>query len=275
MMHILRERMHVILWLLLILFVGSMTVGGLVGGADIISQLFGRTDVSRAIAVVNGEIVSPDDFFRHVNARLEGFRNQEQEVNDRTLDQVRSAVWEEMVEMTLVDQEVKKRRIKVSNDEIYYHLLNNPPQLIQTIPEFQTDGQFNRDKYLDALRNPQGDEWTPIEMFVREYLPRQKLYDQIQEGVVLTDEQVRTEFIKRNVDYTISAIVIRSFGMDGEDTTPTNDEIENHYFLNPVEFQRDETRILSYLNWEKVPSEEDTTLVREEAVEILERLMTG
>ena len=52
-MNTMRTRMNVILWILLILFIGSMTVGGLVGGADIINQIFGRVDVSRAIAVVN------------------------------------------------------------------------------------------------------------------------------------------------------------------------------------------------------------------------------
>ena len=34
-----RERMHVVLWALLVLFLLSMTVGGLVGGANIIDQL--------------------------------------------------------------------------------------------------------------------------------------------------------------------------------------------------------------------------------------------
>jgi peptidyl-prolyl cis-trans isomerase D len=36
MMTMLRNRMHVVLWALLVLFLLSMTVGGLVGGANII-----------------------------------------------------------------------------------------------------------------------------------------------------------------------------------------------------------------------------------------------
>lgn len=275
MMHILRERMHIILWLLLILFVGSMTVGGLVGGADIVNQLLGKTDVSKTIAAVNGESISPDAFFQQVNIRLDGLRNQGQEIDDRTLDQVRSAVWGEMLELTLVNKEIERRKISITDDEVYHHLLNNPPQVIMTIPDFQTDGQFDRSKYLDALQNPQGDEWRPIEIFVRDYLPRQKLYDQIKEGVSVTREQVRAEFIKRNIDFTVSALVIRSFDMDDSLTAVTDEEIEDYYFLNPEEFSQDETRVLSYVKWDKVPSREDTTLVRQEVEELLERIESG
>ena len=66
MMNTMRTRMKVILWILLILFIGSMTVGGLVGGADIVNQLFGRVDESKAIAVVNGEAISPDLFYHQL-----------------------------------------------------------------------------------------------------------------------------------------------------------------------------------------------------------------
>ena len=39
-----REKMHIVLWILLALFLLSMTVGGLVGGANIIDQLFGNVN---------------------------------------------------------------------------------------------------------------------------------------------------------------------------------------------------------------------------------------
>ena len=38
----LREGTHVILWILLVTFVGSLAIGGLVGGADIIDYIMYR-----------------------------------------------------------------------------------------------------------------------------------------------------------------------------------------------------------------------------------------
>ena len=62
-MNAMRTRMKVILWILLILFIGSMSVGGLVGGADIVNQLFGRVDPSKARIYIYVVYVCKDLFF--------------------------------------------------------------------------------------------------------------------------------------------------------------------------------------------------------------------
>ena len=54
----LRERMQIVLWALLILFVLSMSIGGLVGGANIIDQLLGRVSPSEAIGSINGDKIT-------------------------------------------------------------------------------------------------------------------------------------------------------------------------------------------------------------------------
>lgn len=131
MMNVMRDRMHVILWFLLIMFLGSMTVGGLVGGADIINQLLGKTDVRKAIAVVNGQIIAPEEFHHQLNHRLEQMRAQGQEIDDRQLDQIRNGLLDELVEFTLIDQQIKERNIHITDDDVYYHLLNSPPAAIQ------------------------------------------------------------------------------------------------------------------------------------------------
>ena len=70
-MTVMRERMHIFLWALLVMFLLSMTVGGLVGGANIIDQLIGKVDPNKAIAQVNGENITPDRFNSIVNQQLE------------------------------------------------------------------------------------------------------------------------------------------------------------------------------------------------------------
>ena len=54
----LRTRMTVVLWALLVLFLLSMSIGGLVGGANIIDQLVGRVDPTRVIARINDQDIS-------------------------------------------------------------------------------------------------------------------------------------------------------------------------------------------------------------------------
>ena len=151
MMNILRDRMHIMLWFLLIMFIGSMTVGGLVGGADIVNQLLGKTDVRNAIAVVNGQIIAPEEFHHQLNHRLEQMRAQGQEIDDRQLNQFRNGLLDELVEFTLIDQQIKERNIRITDDDVYYHLLNSPPPTVQAIEDFQTNGLFDRRKYVEAL----------------------------------------------------------------------------------------------------------------------------
>ena len=57
-----RNRMHVVLWGLLAMFLLSMTIGGLVGGANIIDQLLGRVNPNTTIARINDQDISPDNF---------------------------------------------------------------------------------------------------------------------------------------------------------------------------------------------------------------------
>ena len=71
--------MHVVLWTLLVLFLLSMTVGGLVGGANIIDQLIGNTNPQTTIAKINGEVISPSQFNSIVNQQLAGLRSNGQD----------------------------------------------------------------------------------------------------------------------------------------------------------------------------------------------------
>ena len=89
----LRNRMHVVLWSLLILFLLSMTVGGLVGGANIIDQLLGRVNPSEAIGSINGSKITPDQFNQAVSIRLESLRNSGIEISDQQLNNIREEVW--------------------------------------------------------------------------------------------------------------------------------------------------------------------------------------
>ena len=77
-----REKMHIVLWILLALFLLSMTVGGLVGGANIIDQLFGNVNPQTTIARINGEDISPDQFNNIVNQQLQNIRARGQKIND-------------------------------------------------------------------------------------------------------------------------------------------------------------------------------------------------
>ena len=104
----LRERMTIVLWLLLFFFLLSMSIGGLVGGANIIDQIVGRVDPNRVIAQINGQDISPDYFNNLVNQQIDQARSSGQQVNDMMYDRARSAAWDNLLQQILVSSEIER-----------------------------------------------------------------------------------------------------------------------------------------------------------------------
>ena len=223
MMTTLRNRMHVVLWSLLVLFLLSMTVGGLVGGANIIDQLLGRVNPAEAIGSVNGDLITPDQFNQAYNIRIETLRNAGTEISDQHIDGTREEVWNAFVEERLTEQAIYDLGIIVTDDEILYHLENNPPLDIQRI--FLVNNEFDEERYRQALNTPGMLDWAPIEAWMRDfYIPRFKLQQYINMSAIVSEEEIRQEFIKRNTDYTISALHITTSAVEDQVNVPTEEE---------------------------------------------------
>jgi len=271
-----REKMHVVLWALLAMFILSMTIGGLVGGANVLDILAGNIDPRTTIAQINGEDISPDYFNQLVSQQLEQARSNGQKLNDFQIRRARDTAWDNMLQDVLVSQEVKRLNISASDDEVMYHLENNPPPFLQQNPSFQTDGVFDWDKYRTALASPQGDEWLPIEAFMKNtYVPNFKLQKLLDESIIITERNIKNEFIKRNVNYTISGIHITSGKVPVEESEPSDSEIREEYNKRKSDFKHDELRSVSYVSWVKEPAKNDSVSVQKLATAIYERAKEG
>ena len=274
MMTSIRNRSHVFLWALLFLFLLSMSVGGLVGGANIIDQLLGRVNPAEAIGSVNGDKITPDQFNQAVTARLRAIQDSGTEISDQYLETIRQQVWNAFIEERLTKQAIEDLDIKVSDDEILYHLRNNPPFDIQQI--FFRNNVFDKDYYMQALNTPGMIDWAPIEAWMRDfYLPRYKLQQIIKMSAVVNDVEVKEEYIKRNIDYTISALHVPKNSIQDRVIKPGEKELKNEYKNRIDEFEELEKRHISFVSWPKTASLEDTNRTKQEALEIIENYKNG
>ena len=272
----LRTRMTLVLWALLFLFLLSMSIGGLVGGANIIDQLVGRVDPTRVIARINDNDISPDYFNNLVNQQINQFRSNGQQVNDAMYDRARNQAWENMVQEVLVSSEIERMGLEATDEEILYHLRENPPQFLQTNPTFQTDGKFDPQKYLSALASPQGDEWTPIEDWMRTtYIPNFKLTQYLNQNIIVTDNDIRTEFIKKNIKYTIDAIHVTFDKAQKDKIEPSEQELLEEYKVTKADFEHEELRNISFVSWKKIPSAQDSMNNSYLVEDIIEKAKSG
>ena len=171
MMTKMREMTFVFIWILVIAFVGLMV---LEWGMDIT----GLKSQSNIVGKINGTKVTIQEFQEAVqNYYLQERERTGQEPDEEQLNQIRDQVWDQYIQRVLFSREIEKRNIKVTDQEVFQMIAENPqglPPAISENPNFLTDGQFDMAKYRQALENPQID-WSPIENYVREVMPFQKL----------------------------------------------------------------------------------------------------
>lgn len=271
-----RERMKIVLWALLFLFILSMSIGGLVGGANIIDLLAGKVDPNRVIARINGKDISPDYFNNLVNQQINQAKSSGQQINEQQYERARNTAWDNLVQEVLVSMEIERMGLTATDDEVLYHLRENPPQFLQNNPSFQTDGNFDPEKYFTALASPQGDEWAPIENWMRSsYIPNFKLTQYLNQSFVVTDDDILKEFIKKNTKYTVDAIHITFDKVPKDKAEPSETELIAEYKASLSDFEHDQLRNVSFVSWKKVASSEDslnnTVLVKD----IISRTQSG
>jgi peptidyl-prolyl cis-trans isomerase D len=182
--------------------------------------------------------------------------------------------WQNVVQRTVLMQEARRRGIKVTDDEVVTYIRRNPLQQFLQNPALMTDGRFDMQKYQQFLNDPRYD-LTALEDYVRSLLPLEKLRQEVAATISVTDAEVRERFLadEEKVQATYLMVTTRAF----RDTTVavTDEEIQAHYAAHGDDFERPEQAVLSYVLFEKKPSEQDDQETKGRADEILEEAKSG
>ncbi|MBV68058.1 MAG: hypothetical protein CMG26_06870, partial [Candidatus Marinimicrobia bacterium] len=156
----LRERSHVILWLLLFFFVASMTMGGLVGGSNIISVIFGSKDIRNYVGSIDGKRISIREYDYQLRVALNNILNTQGENAQVSEDRLHRDAWESLKEDYIIKEKIKELNLTVYSEEVKDYMLQSPPQKYQealNAAGFFTDssGAFDLISYQNAIRNGQ------------------------------------------------------------------------------------------------------------------------
>ena len=276
-----RSQMQVVMWTILVLFVTSMAIGGLVGGASI-TDIFGQRQINE-IGSVNSNPILFEDFNSFVSSeisRSDG-RNGETLTDDQK-EFIRAIVWERIISDLVIQEQIKKNKIVVSDSEVVFHLQNNPPTFLKSNAMFQTDGKFDFEKYLGAVLTPTSIDWRPIENFMKEvYLPNYKLQQYIINSASISPETVKNDFRKRFVDYELEILhltdkVIDNSKFDEKISNKINESVvQNFYSDNLENYRQQEKRFLKFVKWPILSTQNDSLRTKLEAEDIVFRLKNG
>ena len=276
-----RSQMQVVMWTILVLFVTSMAIGGLVGGASI-SDIFGQRQ-GNEIGSLNGNPILFEDFNQLVSNEINRADAQSgRPVSDEEREYIRAVVWERLIADLIIQEQIKKNKVVVGPEEVLFQMKNNPPPFLQNSEAFQSFGRFDLEKYLDAVLNPDQIDWKPIEDFMQNiYLPNYKLQQYITNAAAISSQEVLEDYKKRFVNHKIEILHITDKAIDQNIynelllNRPSEDELSNLYNQNIKDYNQPELRNLKFVKWAIISDANDTLRVKLEAEDLIFRINDG
>lgn len=273
--------MQVVMWTILVLFVTSMAIGGLVGGASI-SDIFGQRQ-GNEIGSLNGNPILFEDFNQLVSNEINRADAQSgRPVSDEEREYIRAVVWERLIADLIIQEQIKKNKVVVGPEEVLFQMKNNPPPFLQNSEAFQSFGRFDLEKYLDAVLNPDQIDWKPIEDFMQNiYLPNYKLQQYITNAAAISSGEVLEDYKKRFVNHKIEILHITDKAIDQNIynelllNRPSEDELSNLYNQNIKDYNQPELRNLKFVKWAIISDANDTLRVKLEAEDLIFRINDG
>ena len=276
-----RSRMQVVMWTILVLFVTSMAIGGLVGGASITDIFSGRQ--GNEVGSLNGKPILFEDFNQLVSNEINRMDQQSGRlISDEEREYIRAVVWEILIADLIIQEQIVENKIVVGDEEVLFQMKNNPPPFLQNSDAFQSFGRFDLEKYLDAVLNPGQIDWKPIEDFMQNvYLPSYKLQQYITNSAAISSTDVLEDYKKRFLDYKIEVLHVTEKAIDQDfyngllTDRPSDDELRNIYNENISEYDQPELRYLKYVKWPIISNATDSLRVKLEAEDLIFRLNDG
>ena len=273
--------MQVVMWTILVLFVTSMAIGGLVGGASI-TDIFGQRQ-GNEVGSINGEPILFEDFNQLVSNEINRLDSQSgKPVSDEEREYVRAVVWERLIADLIIQEQIEKNKIVVGEEEVLFQMKNNPPPFLQNSEAFQSFGRFDLEKYLNAVLTPDQIDWKPIEDFMQNvYLPNYKLQQYVINASAIHADEVLKDYKKRFVNHKLEILHITDKAIDNDfydsmiQNRPTDDELLELYNENISNYDQPGTRFMQYVKWPIISDANDTLRVKLEAENLIYRINNG
>lgn len=242
----------VVMFLITIIFDWGMNYLGLkTGGQDPV------------IGKINGKEIKYTEFNQVIDRARENQKAQSgQDIEDDQLPAFRDQVWESYVNQILIEQEVEKLGIKVTDDEIYNIITGeNPPEFLKR-NFIDSLGNFNRQMYLQAIMDPRNKEaLAQAEEFVKQQRLQEKLIAYLKATIVVPENEVKKRFYEQNVKADAKFVLFDLNSIKDSEVNYTEEDLRNYYKKNIDQYKVEAQRKLKYVVFRRQPSKADSQSV--------------
>ena len=258
-MNKMRDKMPLIIIILIVAFLATIVF-------EWGMEYMGMSKGGNVFAKVNGEEITAADFEQAVQSRIQQIRanNPTADIDDATMEQIRTQVWDEMVQNILLNQEMKKLGIKVNDQEVLDWIYKRPETLPENIRQYFMDstGVFNYESYQAALasKEPQVVQfWSQVEQGLRRTLELQKLQNVITASILVSEQEVLQKYKDDNLKASFEYLLLPVSGVtDPSVNNVTDEQMRAYYEAHKSDFTQQEAVRFNYLIVPETPSAQDS-----------------
>lgn len=250
----LRKLIFPIIIIVLLFFVAMIV---LEWGLDITGrQQFAGANFAGSI---NGEKIAWDTYNRAFNNLYQTESQQsEAELPDSRVRELEQSAWNQLVHDQLLMQEAAKRNIVVTDEELYAYLRMQPPQFLQQAPNFQTNGQFDYQKYLQAMVDPQWSGfWASIEPSMRTEIEKLKMQELVVQTVAVSEVEVKQAFLENLEKIKFGLVNVPFNRFNNTVPQPTDDQTRQYFDQHKDKYKQEERAVLNLVMVDKQPTDAD------------------
>ncbi|MTI83323.1 MAG: peptidylprolyl isomerase [Firmicutes bacterium] len=187
----------------------------------------------KVVATVNGENITQQELDKEVDMYKAGLENQgadfSGEEGKEIMDRLRQDVLKQLIDETLLLQQVEKRSLEPSSEEVQ-------KEIKKIRDNFETEGEYKKFLAANGVNEPQ------LSDYVEKQLAVQKLVDEVTADVKVTDQEVKQYYQENEENFTqpeerkVRHILIGSEG-SGMDTerSQVDAKIEAERLLQKIE----------------------------------------
>jgi peptidyl-prolyl cis-trans isomerase D len=243
-----------------------ITVGALfvlfmvISDSNVLEALGGRTN---NVGSVNGIDISYQEYQLAIERQRESQKQQTgKDVPEEQFDQFRDQVWETLLTEKLIELEVQRLGISVSNQEIKDIILGDDPPAFLKQNFIDSLGRFNREMYEEAIFNPQNEEvLLQAEEIVKQTRYREKLQSLLEAGMTISENEIKRKFIDQNIFMEAQYALFANALFPDSVLNITEKDLRNFYEANPDKFKVNAQRKLSFVFFRNEPSNADSMMV--------------
>jgi peptidyl-prolyl cis-trans isomerase D len=271
MMRQMRENTKIIMLVTALAFVALMVFEW---GMDITGQTAGLTELGR----VNGQSVPYDRYqltYRNLYDQVQA--GQEEPVTSQQNREIEDAAWDEVVNQILIEQELGRRGITVTDEEVRQAALYSPPNEFRSNPAFLTDGEFDLQRYQDFIANDADNTLLlQLEAYYRDVLPRGKLLRQVSSGIYFPDAALWDRYRSANERVVVRYLPLNpAQRIDDASVEVSESEVQAYYRENQDEFAIPARATVSFAVLPKIPTPADTAAALQRAQDVRQEIADG